>query len=308
MEKNRGQITILVTLLSLLGLTVALSLVSKTLSDIRQVAYVDAGTRAFAGAEAGLQYALKNTVWTSIPDTQTNCNTAPVNDITSTLSLTGLKSTAGLTYKVCLMSQSSQVLNALNVARDDVVQFVVGGDPASLTGDTNLKYLDVNWTGSASLEIIVIDKNFSSGNYSLRRYAYNPYGSILSNGFAIALTAVGNCSAVANVCQCYTGVNDSSTGIGSFCYRPDCTLVGTTRAQVIRIKPLFQSASLNVCGRDSSLVSYSIPGSAANYGIIVTATAANGTVRRLQTSRAAGSSGLPAVFDSVFFSFDNISK
>ncbi|MBI3887452.1 LamG domain-containing protein [Candidatus Microgenomates bacterium] len=58
MKLRSGQITVIVLLLSLMGLTIGLSQISRSLSDLKQVSYVDSGTKAYAAAETGMQYAL----------------------------------------------------------------------------------------------------------------------------------------------------------------------------------------------------------------------------------------------------------
>lgn len=297
MNKTAGQVTILVLLLSLLGLTIVLSLASRSLSDLKQVTYVDAGTRTLAGAEAGLQYALsESNNWSTFGFNLNNCA-----DSTKDRSFPGtLSFVSSAKYRVCLASGQSSTL-ATNVPQDDVVEIDLSG------ANPNLKAFDVSWDGTtASVEIEVVDKDTGTNAYSIRRYAYNPVASNKggSNGFATALAGT-ICNGDGTICP--SSAYSNCTGASEICYHADCA-AGTKVAQLVRIKPLYSSASVSVCGRDVNSAPVLITGGASYYRVIVTATSINGTVRRIQSDRSPVSSGLPAIFDNVFYTGGSISK
>lgn len=59
MNKSSGQVAVFVLLIMLLGLTVGLSVTSRTLQDLKQSSVSDQSSRAFSAAEAGVEYALQ---------------------------------------------------------------------------------------------------------------------------------------------------------------------------------------------------------------------------------------------------------
>lgn len=58
--QESGQVIILILLIGLLGLTVGLSILSRTLEDLRQTTEIDESARALAAAEAGAEVALQD--------------------------------------------------------------------------------------------------------------------------------------------------------------------------------------------------------------------------------------------------------
>lgn len=306
MTARRGQISVLVLLLSMLGLVVSLSVASRSLSDLRQVTYVDSGTRALAAAEAGLQYVFGNTA-TVIRDT--TCDpTAPgyvAPHIISGLPLAGINSIA---YNYCASTKNAVTMT--NVARDDVIQ-------VDLPNNANLKGVDVSWSGPGSIEIEVVDSD-NSGNYFLRRYAYNPSSAVSGfvargNGFASGLSGsvcnVGtDQSSGQNDCPDLAGVgftSGSCTGVGEIARQyANPYGAGNLTAQSIRIRPLYQNADISFCGRAAGKSQVGL--AVQYYTIVATATTGNNTVRRLQADYFAPA--MPAVFDNVLYSGGNIAK
>src|SRR3990167_5301279 len=59
---NRGQIILILVLITVVGLTIALSLVSRTISDIRITSQIEQSSKAFSAAEAGVETALRTSV------------------------------------------------------------------------------------------------------------------------------------------------------------------------------------------------------------------------------------------------------
>jgi hypothetical protein len=58
-RQNSGQIVLMIVLLTMVGLTVGLSLVSRTVTDIRISSQIEQSNRAFSAAEAGVETALQ---------------------------------------------------------------------------------------------------------------------------------------------------------------------------------------------------------------------------------------------------------
>lgn len=165
---RKGQITILVLLLGLMGLTVALSSASRSLSDLKQVSYVDFGTKALAAAEAGLQYGL--------------------NQLSGEGSNTGSISVSGVNVNYQVDTSTENVVVTPVMGIDSVVQLDLS------TVNSNTKFFDIFWQGAGQIEAIVLDKN-----NSIRRFAFNAYGNS-GHGFSssYAISDVSNCPSSCN--------------------------------------------------------------------------------------------------------------
>lgn len=175
---RKGQITILVLLLGLMGLTVALSSASRSLSDLKQVSYVDFGTKAFAAAEAGLQYGLN-----AFSGNPALADCTP-HDITG-LTINGINTASGkFQYQICATGGNN--FDAGIVGQDGVAELsLIGATPPP-------DMLRVHWNTGRSVEVVVI--RYQAGAYSLRRYGFNATGVGSGNGFSSA-TCGGDCYA-----------------------------------------------------------------------------------------------------------------
>lgn len=272
---RNGQITVLVLLLALMGLTIGLSQVSRSLSDLKQVTYVDSGTKAFAAAESGMQFAL-NKLSQNVVDCPA---TPPFSKVTPVP--TGIST---ITYTICPNDAGVVVLP---VKSDEVLQLDLRGQPA------NLQSLDILWkstTNNVAIEVISVD----SSNV-LTRYSYNANGMTppTANGFAtpsVGSTCIDPPTG-SNVCT------DTSFNTGS-------CLQNVPRENLVRIKPLYNDAVIMICGRASGKSPQRLDGQ--TYLITVTATANNGTVKKLQTQKILPA--LPSIFDFAMYSGTGINK
>ncbi len=59
--ENRGQVILIILLITTIGLTIGLSLVSRTISDIKVSTQITESSKAFSAAESGIEAALKGT-------------------------------------------------------------------------------------------------------------------------------------------------------------------------------------------------------------------------------------------------------
>jgi len=265
-----GQITVLVLLLSLLGLTTALSVASRSLSDLKQVTRVDIGTKTFAAAEAGLEYALN--------DFSTNSTVKCVTPQSAGLTIAGISS---LTYTIC--ANNSDYTTQLNVPKDDVSQTDFVGIPA------NLKTVDVLWSNSAASVLIDVVDNSNV----VTRYYYNPVGTSISNGFATGVDVTSGCLT--------TTCNDPSFTSWSGC-APGIPNIQNVR--LIRIKPVYANSSVAICGRTAG----NSPGRLNVQSVVITATATStdGTVKKIQVVKV--QPALSPIFDSVLYTGGTIVK
>src|SRR3989338_5751978 len=59
---DEGQIVLILVLITVVGLTIGLSLISRTITDIRISSQIEQSSRAFSAAEAGIETALRGNV------------------------------------------------------------------------------------------------------------------------------------------------------------------------------------------------------------------------------------------------------
>ncbi|OGG16751.1 hypothetical protein A3D78_01490 [Candidatus Gottesmanbacteria bacterium RIFCSPHIGHO2_02_FULL_39_14] len=59
---DRGQIVLILVLITVVGLTIGLSLISRTITDIRISSQIEQSSRAFSAAEAGIETALRGNI------------------------------------------------------------------------------------------------------------------------------------------------------------------------------------------------------------------------------------------------------
>lgn len=269
----KGQVTILVLLLGLMGLTVALSSASRSLSDLKQVSYVDFGTKAFAAAEAGLQYGLN-----AFSGNPVLADCTP-HDITG-LTINGINTSAGkFQYQICSNSQDNYDTRALSLAtpvQDGVVSVFF---PNNITPTP--KGYRVYWMNPASVEIIIVN---SAGSVTVSRYAYKGSGGY-GSGFPTAATG-------------------ASCGDGSY---DNCADIGTYSNQDIgiRVKPIGSASHIKVQMYKNGGGQQPRIGN-VTFTVSAWAETTNGTKKKVQAVQSPPT--MPSIFDYVLFSNSSISK
>lgn len=284
-NSHAGQVVVLVLLMGLMGLTVGLSVASRSLADLKQVSNVDSGTKAFAGAEAGLQYGL--TVLNS--GQLSTSGSIPTNDLPS-----GFTS---ITYTIAPNTDNAMsYFSAIN--SNDVIQLDLSTVTASTSG------ADILWSNpDAAMEIIVVDSN-----NRLTRYIYNPqYTGLNPNPtFTNSNPAAGcvnvNCTVSAAFAASGRCTAPDATGLWSI---PVQSSVGAYK--LMRVKPLINgtgTTDIAVCGRTTDRTPPDLGG--INYTVTAVATTTNNTQKKLQVLKFPPA--LPSLFDYVIFSRGAVSK
>lgn len=282
-------------LLGLLGLTITLSVASRSLSDLRQVTVVDQSTKALAASEAGLEYALSQLSSGASP----NCDpsTATLVPQLTLANITGVK------YTICSSTNNYGVYPS--VAQDDVIQVNIDNQRS------NVKALSVLWKNpAASIEIIKVNVD-NSGNVTETRYLYNGTSSdptylakINGNSFAPSVNALsGGCIRTSGNSLCANASFNNGGCAGSVGEIP-YTNTGASKDTYLRIKPLYGSTDIAVCDQPAG-------GSQGNltlqyYQITAIATTSGGITKKIQTTRI--SNYLPSIFDNTFYSGGNLVK
>ncbi|MEK7565697.1 MAG: hypothetical protein AAB506_01470 [Patescibacteria group bacterium] len=266
MSKNAGQIAVFVLLLTLLGLTVGLSVTSRTLQDLKQTAVSDQSSRAFTAAEAGIEDALSK----------------DLNSIASgTLSLPN----TNVTYTVSRSPVAAYTPDGA-VAKDDVIEI----DLRTYTGNS----LTINWTkkndpredpqnlcneGSfqAPAALMLTFYTFDGSNYGVKKLAYNA-------------SRCGSLGALNNF--------DTANSAANTAYLSGANVAYTGDIKVMRIRPIYNDASITVSGNAN------LP--AQGYTIKSTAQTTGQVSRAVEVTRT--NVALPPFFDYVLYTGGNLSQ
>ena len=173
-KSAQGQILVLVLLVVLVGLTVGLSIASRTLSNLRNSSDLDQSNRAFSAAEAGIEKAL------AAIGSNASCDN---NACAPTLS--GIDA---VKVDVTQAGGGTSGFGIPNLAQDDVIQVNLQGYTGSslntywgTTGDAG--------SGQNSSAAIVVSVVYStSGNYGLGKVAVDDFAASRNNNFVSTVT------------------------------------------------------------------------------------------------------------------------
>ncbi len=274
MRDNHGQIAVFVLLVMLMGLTVGLSITSRTIQDIRQSQISDQSSRAFTAAEAGIEEALS----LSQADLAGKVGTPQPVDAT-VLGFNG-----NITYEVSQSSGNTYTVNG--VKKDDVVSIDLGG----LGGDSITVFWNssseapvspyncgVDNSGPSSLELTFYYLT-TGGNYGVQKFAYNS----------------SSCNSLGPI----NHFSQASAGSSNFNDKTDTLTIPSGSKILLRIRPIYRGTSIMVQATKD------LPPQA--YEITATATTSGGATRRVQVTKSAGT--LPSIFDYVLFSGQDLKQ
>lgn len=270
-----GQTAVFVFILLVVGLTIGLSLSTRTIKDLQSSSGSDLSSRAFSAAEAGVEEALRQNL-SSIATGTFSAPTKFPTDNQSTYS-----------YRVAKSASFTQT-----ITQDTSVQLNLKNEDGSLfTGSLQIFWTKVadtveNSTGSRpSLEITLV-KNVG-GTYSLTKYAVN--SETRSNSFQ---NPDGSTSgAVVNALPNYTS---GQVGDPNFANLATVTIAVSDKVEAVRIRPLYNKATVSARGTNLPAQSFVI----TSQGVAGTST------RVVEVTRTIPA--LPAIFDYVLFNGSNL--
>ncbi len=269
---NAGQVLILILLIIVVGFTILLSIISRSLIDVRLASNTEATNRAYFAAEAGVEEALKK-----IAGGDTTSGTIDFATIN--------KSTANYTINA---AASPTFVYPGNVARDDSVQLNLLTDyftPGSGSyGEPTNKDLKICWGNDASdkpaIEVTLIYEDpAGSGTFLARKDAFD----------ANALSHANNFTAISGTCS-VAGVTYQNATPASFTYSGI-----TGRRYLLRIRFLYNTNAQPLVITTGT--ADNLP--AQGYEITSTGSTDLGTVRKLKVFKQYPA--LPAIFDYVLF-------
>jgi len=281
---DSGQVVLILVLITVVGLVIGLSLVARSITDVRISSQIEQSSRAFSAAEAGVESALKGA-------------TVGGPASSGTVTLPG----ASAEYKVTGLAGSGDtyLLPATTVNNSRTVWLIPHNDDGSINeGGTSYPAnasLDICWgLQSSGVPAVIVSLIYKEGNYKLAKGAYDsiPIGRQVDG----------------------KSVNDNFDvpDSGSFCdnnFPYKKTIKATEDFKVgasaillaLRIQPLYSSTVLAVkpqAGQSLPLQGKKITS--------VGQTTNKGVARKVQVIEEYKS--LPAIFDFTLFSENGIKK
>jgi hypothetical protein len=284
---SSGQILVLVLLIVLVGLTVGLSIASRTLSTIKNAGNLDQSNRAYSAAEAGVEKALA-----LIKASPTACD-APANCAPS--GLTGVQDT---NVTVLPVGGNSNALGFNNVKQDDVRQLSFDpADPGNGCQNVDLYWGSFGDLGNGiypSVVVSVVYKN-SSSVYGMAKWAIDSNNSrASSNGFTPLPGAANDDPPDSFPLQ--NGATGSAYGykytIPVSSGVPSCSAAGN-QPVLMRVRVMYS---------DAKKLAFKPTGSATftSQGKQITSTATSGGKQRTITVFQSNAQ-MPAIFDYALF-------
>lgn len=270
-KNEKGQTIIILLLVMVVGLTIGLSLVNRSLTDIKISQQTEQSQRAFSAAEAGLEYVLSQ----GLANIPLGSAGIPKTPITENVYYSGQVEKVG--------SVGYELSGKAAVEKDDVAQ--VNLDSADLEGRTLATSLDIYWgeygtsqvpCGTppvASLELTFVTK--SGTTYGIQKYAYNA------------------CNIVANNFEYVPSLPAPTPGGSSTSYFTIKNVGIPLDSKILRIKPLYNNASIKIVPQGGQLPQQA-------YKLTVKGEA-QGKVRAIEWQQPI-KPALPAIFDYVLFS------
>src|SRR3989344_266117 len=280
-SQRTGQVTILALILGVLGLTVGLSVASRSLSDLRQASFTDFGTKALGAAEAGAEYGLNQVSQPGF--SLAACQNTVLYDVNAGSNTFDFSAIGMSKVEIDICPDTSGYYLETGVPKDGVSQVDFSGAGALPSK------VDVVWGGAPSIEVTALHSD-----YTVKRYAYNANGAGSTNNFTQAQNAGPGCG------NNLVGGNCPNPGGLPYCVGPsNLTAIVGNNILLLRVKPIGGSADVQVCGIGANVPSQF-------YTVSATATTTNQTVRKVQVRR--GGAVLPAEFDNVLYSGGSIVK
>ncbi len=289
MESQKGQTLLIVVLVMVIGLTVSLFLVSRTITNLRNSNEQANSQKAFSAAEAGVEKALQEGLCSSAP-----CPTFPP----VTGSLNNNSASFNTTIESLPSVSSSEFLfnNGDAVAKDDGVdlwlvdhksdgslnyscasgnvnhnwQCVSGSPSLTFYWGSSSNSCTVDTAAVAALELVVLyELNAQTDNgasVKSTRYVYDPCSSrIGQNSFSLSLASGG-------------GTVSNGASSETFNYSALITIPNNSGI-LVRVVPLYASTPIGVAVTNCPSGQCSLP----NQGNLINSTGTSGKTTRVIT-------------------------
>lgn len=282
MRNNSGQVLLIILLVMVVGLTMGLSLATRSTTDVKVSTQLEQSSRAFSAAEAGIEAALKGEVVPGACSTDITIGTA--------------------VYKACVETAAATAnpLAIGNIGLADTFTLwlteydtVTGKPVEDKTKDYAGTTIDVCWKKvsgalpadpAPAMEITLIYKD-QTNNYKITRGAYDQNATFNNNNFTVV-----------NSKDCGFGSTDTY-GVTFDFNLP--TPTGNNILIMLRLRPFYADADVAV----KPAAAATLPAQ----GLTITATGTAGNTTR-KVSVLESFPAPPAIFDYVLFSEQGVTK
>ena len=230
-----GQVVLLLVLITVVGLTIGLSLISRTVTDVRISSQIEQSGRAFSAAEAGVESVLKGTVEGS--------------EMTGSLNL----QSASADYKVNIQGNSTDVFTMpLTEVGSTQTIWLAGHSQSGILDESGYTYpvsspIDICWsTDPAGSPAIIVSLFYQEGSsYKIAKAAYDS-NSTRGNNFYQADVSGGYCGGNYRFKKTITPSSNT----------PDGFSLPTTNIKLLflRIQPLYANTALAVKPAGSDII------------------------------------------------------
>lgn len=267
-SNQSGQIVVILLLIMLVGVTIGLSITTRTLQQMKVATVSEQSSRAYTAAEAAIEDALRQELY---------------GGMTGSVSLG--PSIDEARYEVEETPEFS-----LTVQKDEVAQVNL----QDFTGSA----IDIYWVsesdpnentsespGRASLELTFIKND--GGDYSVIRFAVNADARSASNGF----TDPGGSDISGGVNLSRS--DRANCGLPSSGYCNKAAITGLSDIEILRVKPFYNRATILVESSPPGLLSSQL------FTISGEATTRSDVTRKVEVTKAPPA--LPPIFDYVIF-------
>ena len=288
-----GQVLLITLLIMVVGLTVGLAVIARSVTSVKISTQEEESQRAFYAAEAGLEELL-------LPGASIPTGPVMVGDASYTLIVGGGTEPGGQKFTFKNLIEQDETQPVWLVGHDVNGEILAVGVAGELTSRYPIgQPIDICWSNPDSgdtpaMEITIIhQRTIGSKEYGVARGAYDPEGSRrYSNKFSnITPAPVPNCSDY----QYSQRISFATFNLPG--YNPGNPSNSTVRVVALRLRPIYNDAKVAVVG------SSPLPPQGKEIESLGQAGTAQ---RKLKVFRAYPS--FPSVFDYVLFSGTPLSK
>lgn len=280
-KKNSGQVVLLLVLITVVGLTIGLSLISRTVTDVRISSQIEQSGRAFSAAEAGVENALQS------------INSGAITP-TGSLSINNLEAEANYSIKTYGGTSDVLVFNQTEVNTTQIVWLVNHDNGRNIIIPASAPYpvsynstVDICWGSDPNSDpaIEVSLYYLLTGEYRVVKAAYESIGG-RGNNFYSSDVGVNNCG---GNYRYHKLIKFSDPVPDGFNLSDSSTIL-----LALRLRPLYANSSIAIMPQSGS---FNLP----KQGEIITSVGRTGTdtVRKIEVIN--GYKQLPSILDFALF-------
>lgn len=304
-DSQKGQILIIFLLVLVVGLAIALSIASRSVTDVRQTTTSDESNRAYFAAEAGVEDALKKIEdKTVVIGTQQTLDLIQTNRSSADVTVTNLDIADGEIFEYPIVVRKDDVAQ-INLMPDFDNVATAGNFDAVRKGIIANDILDVYWgeTGSqTAIEVSIItclQCNTVSPEFKIHKLGFDPLSRI--SGFCTTITGpisdpgsqITNLSP-SGVDYRYKASITLNNSVG--CGNNDAALPAGESPVLARIRMLYEDAIVGIGGHNAIGTNH-LPNQ--GYQVESLGKVGSGVARKLLVNRLYPA--LPSVFDYVLY-------